>query len=208
MPDTHVSVELIRPDILATVARDDISVERLCHLLIECEKTQHRYQWTSGVLLVTLMSRPESPKKLSQFVIWLGEQTGMHLTQNEIKRRIDVYQFYSKFDDNTGIIELIQQGGVQIAHRARRVLDHAKPDHAREVLKACLQSPGKVEETLQHFGVTITRKPSRSTVRVSMSALNDIRLKLSTHTKRIGETDYVELPLVLDLLSKLQGNEG
>jgi len=47
------------------------------------------------------------------------------------------------------------------------------------------------------------RRPS-SVIKVSLVALNNVRLKLSIHSKRIDDRDYVELSSVLDLLSKLQ----
>jgi hypothetical protein len=93
MDDLDVQVDSGLANLMAV--QPDASVEKLCTLLIQCEKAQHRYQWASGFLLRTLMGKPDAPKKPSAFADWLAAHTGLTLTQNEIKRRVTVYKFYS-----------------------------------------------------------------------------------------------------------------
>jgi len=162
--------------------QSDASVETLCKLLIECEKAQRRYQWASGFLLVTLMGKPDAPKKPSEFADWLTTITGMRLTQNEIRRRVTVYKFYSPFAD-TAIIELIERGGLRLAYEARRVI--AKPEQAHDVLQSHID---------QHTVEVDTPKRSRRRQRLAERA--------RAAAKKFDNEDWVPLALVVELLGK------
>ena len=116
-------------------------------LLIACEKAQHRYQWASRIPVAgTLMDKPDTPKKPSAFAEWLATSAGMTLTQNEIKRRVTVYNFYSPFAD-AEVIALIESGGLRIAYDARRGIDRDKPEQARAVLQARIDGHGMAAAT-------------------------------------------------------------
>jgi hypothetical protein len=182
----------------------DASIEQLCRLLIECEKAQHRYQWASGFLLMSLMNNPTAPKKPTEFVRWLAQQTGMDLSQSEVKRRVAVYRFYAPFAD-AEIIELIQNGGLRIAYHARRAIDPAKPDNARAVLQACNAKPEDLDGTLNQLGIVrpnAHREKDRIKIRRIM--LFDAREELSRSAKHFGGIDWVSLTKVLDLLDRLE----
>ena len=57
--NNHQSMPIVDPE---------MTLSDLCKLLVECEKAQHRYQWTSGFILFTLMNKPDTPKKIADFV--------------------------------------------------------------------------------------------------------------------------------------------
>jgi hypothetical protein len=183
-------------DIQALVEITDVephlSLDRACQLLIECEKAQFRYQWSSGLLLQHLMNDPETPTKLSEFVEWLARRTGMILTQNEIRRRLIVYRFYSKFADEQ-IIDLIKRNGINVAYRARAVIDQTNHEQARTVLQACLESP-RLDETLQRFGEQRRLGKSKAVKR------DRLRTQLSQAAQRFEGQEWVPLSVVLDLL--------
>lgn len=197
---SDVAVQSSAADMMTAVQQDG-SLDKICAFLIECEKAQHRYQWASGYLLLTLMEVPQAPRKLADFVDWLEQQTGMHLTQNEIKRRIAVYKFYSVFADER-IIELIQNNGVRIAYHAIRSIDRAAPEQARAVLEACVQNPTAIDQTLRQFGRR-RRAPKKEIVAIKRSALTDLRDKVSAEPRHINGRDWVPLTLVLELLDGL-----
>jgi hypothetical protein len=186
-------------DIMSAI-QPDSSLDQLCSFLIECEKAQHRYQWASGLLLLTLMGNPEAPKKAADFVVWLAQQTGLHLTQNEIKRRITVYRFYSVFAD-TRIVELIQDGGVRIAYHAIKSIDHSAPEQARAILEACMKDPHAIDATLQRFRKL--RKSPHDIIKVRRSVLRDLREKISESPQHVNGRDWVPLSMVLELLDTL-----
>jgi hypothetical protein len=194
-------VESSATAIMAAI-REDSSLDKVCAFLIECEKAQHRYQWASGYLLLTLMESPQAPKKPAEFVDWLADRTGMHLTQNEIKRRIAVYKFYSVFGD-ARIIELIQDNGVRIAYHAIRAIDHSAPEQARAVLEACVQNPNAVDETLRQFGKH-RKSTKQEIVKVRRSALLNLRDRVSASPRHVNGRDWVPLTLVLELLDALE----
>ena len=194
------------------VIPSDASVETLCSLLIECEKAQHRYQWASGLVLVTLMDKPDAPKTPYEFAEWLTPKTGMVLTQNEIKRRVIVYRFYSPFAD-AQIIDLIERGGIRLAFHARKAIDPKAPTQARAVLQACIDNPGATDETLRRL---TTPRPSRSgksaaakapakgkTRKIKQLALDEVRDKLTRDAQEFGEREWVPLATVLELLDTL-----
>lgn len=206
-----VTVEASVANVMAI--QPDASVEALCSLLIECEKAQHRYQWASGFVLVTLMEKADAPKTANEFVEWLTHRTGMILTQNEIKRRVTVYRFYSPFAD-AQIIDLIENGGIRIAYQARKAIDPKAPAQARSVLQACIDNPTDIDATLKRLA---TPRPSRSksatpttskgNVRIRRSALAEIRDRLSESAEAFKKREWVPLAMVLELLDALDGDQ-
>ena len=195
MNDVVPYVESSASEIMAV--RPDASVETLCSLLIKCEKAQHQYQWASGFLLLTLMDKPDAPKKPSAFADWLATQTGMTLTQNEIKRRVTVYKFYSPFAD-PGIIELIESGGLRVAYAARRAIDRDKPEQARAVLQACIDNPIDPIVTTVPERLPLKRQP----VKLS-SPRSVLKEKVMAAAKAFDGQDWVPLNLVLELLAAI-----
>lgn len=200
MLDDHTSVES-RTEIISI--RPDASLAELCALLIDCEKAQRRYQWTSGLILMQLIKAPESPKKPAEFVEWLTEQTNMVLSQSEVERRLAVYRFYSRFPSDAGIIDLIERGGVQMAYRASKLIDQSQPDQARAVLTACVEQPNAVNETLRRFGET-----KRRLNRVTLNRRNfaAARASLEAAKQRFRNEEWVPLDIVLVMLDKLEKN--
>ena len=183
-------VELSTSEMLAVAP--NTSVETLCELLIACEKAQHRYQWASGFLLRTLMDKPDTPKKPSAFAEWLATSAGMTLTQNEIKRRVTVYNFYSPFAD-AEVIALIESGGLRLAYDARRGIDRDKPEQARAVLQARIDGQGMA-----------AAKPKRPHPKRSGRQVPGKRSPLEqalTAAKSFEGEDWVPLALVVDLLA-------
>ena len=169
------------------------SVETLCELLIACEKAQHRYQWASGFLLRTLMDKPDTPKNPSAFAEWLATSAGMTLTQNEIKRRVTVYRFYSPFAD-AEVIALIESGGLRLAYDARRGIDRDKPEQARAVLQARIDGQGMAAATMPK-----RPHPKRSGRQVPGKG-SPLEQALTAAKSFEGE-DWVPLALVVDLLA-------
>lgn len=188
MDNVITPVESSVAEIMAV--QPDASVERLCRLLIICEKAQHRYQWASGFLLVTLMDKPDAPKKPSAFADWVATNTSMTLTQNEIKRRVTVYRFYSPFADRE-TIALIESGGIRIAYEARRGIDRDKPEQARAALQARVANC----DTVGQKAVTAPRRLGHRQIRRPM--LEQARAAAKTFDGQ----EWVPLALVIDLLS-------
>lgn len=184
-------VELSTSEMLAVAP--NTSVETLCELLIACEKAQHRYQWASGFLLRTLMDKPDTPKKPSAFAEWLATSAGMTLTQNEIKRRVTVYNFYSPFAD-AEVIALIESGGLRLAYDARRGIDRDKPEQARAVLQARIDGQGMAAATMPK-----RPHPKRSGRQVPGKG-SPLEQALTAAKSFEGE-DWVPLALVVDLLA-------
>lgn len=198
MPDDLTSVQ-----IAGIVIEPGASVDRLCGLLIECEKAQRRYQWTSGLLLLTLITDPETPKKAADFVDWLGHRTGMVLSQSEVAKRISVYRFYSRFPSEAGIIDLIERSGVHIAYRATKVIDQRRPEQAREVLAACVESPETANMILREFGESQRRLKRR--VKVNQTMFTDARKSLTAAKRKFDdENEWVSLDTALNLLDELE----
>jgi hypothetical protein len=179
------------------------SLKTLCGFLVACEKAQRRYQWTSGLLLMTLANDPETPKKPAEFVEWLTRQTGLALSQMEVARRLRVYRFYSQFPPETGMVDLIERGGVNIAYRASKVIDHQHPDQARTVLAACVDNPDGIDVTLRQYGEQRRRRADRH-VTVNRSLFDHARVTLEAKKQRFRGNDWVPLDQVLGLLDDLE----
>jgi hypothetical protein len=194
MHDMISRVEASASDIMAV--DQGASVETLCQLLVSCEKAQHQYQWASGFLLLTLMDKPDAPKKPSAFADWLGSNTGLTLTQNEIKRRVTVYKFYAPFADSE-IIALIENGGIRMAYDARHAIDRAKPEQVRAVLQARIDNPDTNPPPIMP-----KRRPPKPGVPVtSQSQRSVFEAKVMAAVKTFDDQDWVPLALVVDLLT-------
>jgi hypothetical protein len=202
MPDAMQLVETIN----GFVPSSEVSIAELCRWLVVCEKMQHRYQWTSGALLVALLQRPEAPQKLPDFVHWLTERTGLVLTQSEVSRRVAVYQFYSKFEDHQ-IIDLVEHSGVQIAYRARRVITHDEPEQARSVLEACVQNPGALDQTLREFGEKRNRAGKRPAIKLAQKTVSAFEEKVRSSVSRFEDQDWVPLTVVQELIHTLRSGD-
>lgn len=182
------------------------SIERLCELLIACEKAQRRCQWASGFLLLNLMQGDEAPKKPSAFASWLAQKTGMKLTQGEIVRRVAVFKFYSAFADDQ-IIELIESSGIRAAFHARKAIDPKRPELARAVLQACVARPTDMDETLRQFGQPPSKKKPSPIIRIKRSTLQALRDEITASPKHFGGKDWVPLSKVLEMLDRIEQAE-
>lgn len=198
---TDVS-SLVQSDI-RVVIQPDMSLEQICALLVECEKAQRRYQWTSGLLLETLINDPSTPKKFGEFVDWLAKQTGMFLSQSEVNRRLTVYRFYSKFDQSE-IIDLVERNGVQIAFRATRVIDKKCLEHAKNVLTACVDNPRLIDDTLKQFGDRRQRTPIGRPITIARTQFTQAGESLKAEARRFEDREWVPLDFVTELLNDIE----
>ena len=148
------------------------------------------------------MGKADAPKAPHEFVEWLTDKTGMILTQNEIRRRVTVYNFYSRFAD-AKIIDLIENGGVRIAYQARKAIDQQAPEQARAVLQACIDNPTEIDETLNRLARHRHRTDKPKYVRIRRSALDNMRDRLMASVEEFKKRDWVPLTTVLELLDSL-----